>query len=95
MENLEYYIHIGEKQQNIYDKFLPNFILILKEYVVFFSSTSPRSMILSILILNFPAKCNFQFSKSFGEHLFDKYIHIGDLWDISLSFPKVYMVIPI
>ena len=72
---MEYYIHIGEKQQSIYDKFPP----MLKEYVVFFISISLRLMILSILILNFPIKCNFQFSKSFGEHLFDHYIHIGDL----------------
>ena len=76
---MEYYIHIGEKQQSIYNKFHPNFILILKERVVFFSSISLRLMILSILILNFPTKCNFQFSKSFGEHLFDSYIHKGDL----------------
>ena len=76
---MEYYIHIGEKQQSIYDKFPPNFIFMFKEYVVFFISISLRLMILSILILNFPIKCNFQFSKSFGEHLFDNYIHIGDV----------------
>ena len=81
---MEYYIHIGEKQQSIYDKFPPNFIFMLKEYVVFFISISLRLMILSILILNFPIKCDFQFLKSLGEHLFNNHINIGYVWDISL-----------